>query len=396
MPIKNKEKLEALAAKLAKVPISTPEYKNWIQRLDVAAQNGNQEAKYTLYKTMEYATANRKDYSGLQEFVMAATAGVPGVSSFVGSKTGEKYGTVGSIVGGVLGGLVGASHDVMNIGRNIKKSKPKKSYKNFTEYDAGEVRYSDEPVKADDKISYLAERLKSGATKRTNIEEDFNTLPYFYEENPYLKLNKFNDTEKVWDFIQKYTPAKITYSEYPSPAKANPVMNLVIMRDKIRNIDVNIEPYYPRYNSDGVDIGNPFAKYDYDEITREDFRNIIDHELYHIVEKNRWTDHRLPEINIKDFMKFDDDFTNMLSNDNGDELAARIVQIKNHHKVFDGQKQFSGEEYKKMFEKYIQDRAMDNNISDLYYAVKDWDKFAKWANRIVPATLIFKNNKDAD
>ena len=154
-------------------------------------------------------------------------------------------------------------------------------------------------------------------------------------------------------------------------------MNLVIMRDKIRNIDVNIDPYYPKYNSDGIDIGNPFAKYDYDEITREDFRNIIDHELYHIVEKNRWTDDSLPKINIKDFMKFDDDFTSMLSNDNGDELAARVVQIKNHHKVFDGRKQFSGEEYKKMFEKYIQDGAMDNNMSDVYYAVKDWDKFAK-------------------
>lgn len=197
MPIRNKEKLEALAAKLAKVPTSAPGYKNWIQRLDKAAQNGNQEAKYTLDKTMEYATANRKSYSGLQEFAMATTAGVPGVGSFVGSKAGEKYGAVGSVIGGVLGGLVGASHDVMNIGRNIKKSKPKKSYKNFTEYDIGTVRYSDEPVTVDDKISYLAERLKSGATKRTNIEEDFNTMPYFYEDNPYLKLNKFNDTEKV-------------------------------------------------------------------------------------------------------------------------------------------------------------------------------------------------------
>lgn len=38
MLIRSKEKLEALAAKLAKVPTSTPEYKNWIQRLDKAAK----------------------------------------------------------------------------------------------------------------------------------------------------------------------------------------------------------------------------------------------------------------------------------------------------------------------------------------------------------------------
>lgn len=122
MPIRNKEKLDALAAKLANVPTSDPEYKNWMQRLDKAAQSGNKEAKYTLDKTMEYATADRKGYDGLQEFAMAVTMGVPGISSFVGSKVGEKYGTVGSIVGGMLGGLVGSSHDIMNIGRNIDKT----------------------------------------------------------------------------------------------------------------------------------------------------------------------------------------------------------------------------------------------------------------------------------
>lgn len=122
MPIRNKEKLDTLAAKLAKVPTSAPEYKKWMQRLDKAAQSGNKEAKYTLDKTMEYATADRKGYDGLQEFAMAGTMGVPGISSFVGSKVGEKYGIVGSIVGGMLGGLVGASHDIMNIGRNIDKT----------------------------------------------------------------------------------------------------------------------------------------------------------------------------------------------------------------------------------------------------------------------------------
>lgn len=390
MPIRNKEKLGALAAKLAKVPTSTPEYKNWIQRLDKAAQNGNQEAKYTLDKTMEIATANRKGYDDLQEFTMAATMGVPGISSFVGSKVGEKYGTVGGVVGGLVGGIIGSSHDIMNIGKNTKKFKSNKDFKNFTEYDAGIAKYSDEPVKVDDKISYLSERLKSGATNRTNIEENFYTIPTYTEDNPYLKLNNFKDYEKVWDFVQKYTPAKIIRSKYPSPAKANPSMNLIIMRDNIKYQDINTPPFY-RDDFNNV-VKNPFVKNG--NISKDDYRNIIDHELYHLIEKNRWTEHYIPETNLLDFMIDDNDLVRMLIDNNGDELAARVVQVKNHNKVSDGKRTFSGEEYKKMFEKYIEDGAVDNNIFDTYESISDWDKFAKWANRIIPFSISGIKKKD--
>lgn len=93
-----------------------------MQRLDKAAKNGNLEAKYTLDKTIEYATANRKGYDGLQEFAMAVPFGLSSLNSFLGSKFGSQFGNKYEFIGGLIGGLAGAPHDVMNISDDLYKN----------------------------------------------------------------------------------------------------------------------------------------------------------------------------------------------------------------------------------------------------------------------------------
>lgn len=113
-------------------------------------------------------------------------------------------------------------------------------------------------------------------------------------------------------------------------------------------------------------------------ISEESRRQMLDHELSH------WLDHTFrPEIKNSE-IKFLTEGTEEAVKDPF-EIIARTGQVKSYNKISDGSQTFTGDQYKKMFENYINDkRNPDNYISLLKQRIKDWDAFAKWANENIP------------
>lgn len=113
-------------------------------------------------------------------------------------------------------------------------------------------------------------------------------------------------------------------------------------------------------------------------ISEESRRQILDHELSH------WLDYTFrPEIRNSE-IKFLTEGTEEAVKDPF-EIIARTGQVKSYNKISDGSQTFTGDQYKKMFENYINNkRNPDNYISLLKQRIKDWDAFAKWANENIP------------
>lgn len=113
-------------------------------------------------------------------------------------------------------------------------------------------------------------------------------------------------------------------------------------------------------------------------ISEESRRQMLDHELSH------WLDYTFrPEIQNSE-IKFLTEGTEEAVKDPF-EIIARTGQVKSYNKISDGSQTFTGDQYKKMFENYINDkRNPDNYISLLKQRIKDWDAFAKWANENIP------------
>lgn len=89
--------------------------------------------------------------------------------------------------------------------------------------------------------------------------------------------------------------------------------------------------------------------------------------------------------------------------ENWDELIQRVGQVKDAAGITDGQELLSGPQLQKMFKDYTSDPSnIQNIVKEVEDAVTDWDEFAKWSNKFVPAVGLgaeigigskkFKNN----
>lgn len=122
-------------------------------------------------------------------------------------------------------------------------------------------------------------------------------------------------------------------------------------------------------------------------------RSVLDHEISH------WLD----ETFRPEFMNSNIDFLTHSAEkqiSSPTEIAARVGQVKDYAKITDGSKTFTGDEYKTLFENYLKDpKNPDNYIKLLHDKIKNWNKFAEWANKnvnIIPKTTrpILINNKN--
>lgn len=122
-------------------------------------------------------------------------------------------------------------------------------------------------------------------------------------------------------------------------------------------------------------------------------RSALDHEISH------WLD----ETFRPEFMNSNIDFLAHSAEkqiSSPTEIAARVGQVKDYAKITDGSKVFTGDEYKTLFENYLKDpKNPDNYIKLLYDKIRNWNKFAEWANKnvnIISKTTrpILINNKN--
>lgn len=185
--------------------------------------------------------------------------------------------------------------------------------------------------------------------------------------------NKFENTEKIWNFIQNYTPSKIL--DYKGTAISSPETKEVLIKsyDDLTTKDVNIPTIFEYPVKGEYKRINPYVKYDNSKISKKDYRNIVDHELYHVVKPRNFSKEFRPDVDPDEFLDItaNDDFLEYLLSSNAEEFNARLIQIKNHNEITDGSKMFSGKELKGMFENYIKDGGMDNNMLDLYSIITD-------------------------
>ena len=113
-------------------------------------------------------------------------------------------------------------------------------------------------------------------------------------------------------------------------------------------------------------------------LTKAQIRQILDHELGHLVDKK----YRLEFIDSSTKLFMDQD----LYLSNASELAQRVGQIKSALGIIDGSKTFTGQELEKMFKEYLSNpNNIDNAISDTYKRIQKgrWDYFADWVNKNV-------------
>lgn len=69
-----------------------------------------------------------------------------------------------------------------------------------------------------------------------------------------------------------------------------------------------------------------------------------------------------------------------------DEVIQRVAQVKDAAGITDGKELLSGDQLKKLFRDYTSDPTNSQNaVSDLEKSVTNWDEFAKWSNKFVPA-----------
>lgn len=72
--------------------------------------------------------------------------------------------------------------------------------------------------------------------------------------------------------------------------------------------------------------------------------------------------------------------------ENWDEVIQRVAQVKDAAGITDGKELLSGDQLKKLFRDYTSDPTNSQNaVSDLEKSVTNWDEFAKWSNKFVPA-----------
>lgn len=227
-------------------------------------------------------------------------------------------------------------------------------------------------------------KTKSGdLVKNKGIDKEIKNVPsllaqrYVTKKHRIPELPQKLNNEQVSDIIQNWEPqirevitpegkrAAKQVGWYRHDLSTNEPFDLVIGDNKLTTKELNTEFTPETHNY---------------TISEESRRQMLDHEISH------WLDETFRSDIDDSKIIFLVDGTEDLVKDPG-EIIARTGQVKSYNNISDGSQVFTGEQYKQMFENYINDKHNpDNFISILKSRIKNWDEFAKWANEKVPLT----------
>lgn len=214
-----------------------------------------------------------------------------------------------------------------------------------------------------------------GIDKEIKNTESLLAKRYSTKENRIPELPETLNGEQISDIIQNWEP-QIREVVTSDGSRASKQVGWY-KHDKSNNqpLDLSIGDK----NLTTKEISTEFiSNTDNYPISEESRRQMLDHEISH------WLDYTFrPEIKTSkiDFLieGTEDAVKDPL------EIIARTSQVKTYNKISNGAQTFTGDQYKQMFENYINDKHNpDNFISLLKQRIKDWDGFAKWANENIP------------
>lgn len=220
--------------------------------------------------------------------------------------------------------------------------------------------------------SLFASRYNNGGAKRIGTPEIYNG-------------------EKVSNIIQNWEPSIIeTFDDLGNRSRSQVAFYKLDGDKELAIFDKNTT--IKEATSD-----NKYAALD-ETLSDINRRSVLDHEISH------WLD----ETFRPEFMNSKIDFLAHSAEkqiSSPTEIAARVGQVKDYAKITNGSKIFTGDEYKMLFENYLKNpKNPDNYIKLLYDKIKNWNKFAEWANKHVnviskttrPILINNKNNESEE
>lgn len=138
------------------------------------------------------------------------------------------------------------------------------------------------------------------------------------------------------------------------------------------------------WNPDILDKGGEEIKLYLRDGFNEQSKNVmVSHEVDHIIH----TPNEKPEGNGFDFSKLSDEARDYFSYENGTEIAARGSQVKDYFGMTNDAQQITPEMLEYAKRHYIEDYGIDNNMSDFFNSITDFEKAAKWLSANASAGL---------
>lgn len=164
------------------------------------------------------------------------------------------------------------------------------------------------------------------------------------------------------------------------------------MLDKIRSKIFEDSPMY-KIGNDGdnaiVYSEDAYSRFFPDDKNKEGINVGVSHELDHAVQSNASKEF-LKELSDSSNEWFDD---NRLNDEwkgvfeNRIELAARGSQIKDYFGLTDDSQKITPDMLKYAARHYTEDNWINNNMSEFFQGIKDWDKAADWITKYSTVTI---------
>lgn len=209
--------------------------------------------------------------------------------------------------------------------------------------------------------SNLAERYNNGGANRINL--------------PNLSKEIQNTEPLTGELEGLFTPRHSKQPSFNFPEQNN-IPSFIFLSDK---------------NTKLSEVGNNVSN---KVITETQRRQLLDHEISHYIDQNYRPDFYNSKLDFVDGNDYQRKAT---------EVGARVGQIKDAAGITDGSKVFTEQELKDLFTNYLNDpNNIDNGISNLKNAIKDWTKFTNWVNGNIPLInkvykpMLFKNPNETE
>lgn len=218
-------------------------------------------------------------------------------------------------------------------------------------------------------------RLERGSYKRL-VGEDPSIIGFDKDRNPILDfagidfdLKSVKDKSSIEALMDDFGISEKEAIEYLKSVEDEPMFA------------VGSRIYW---NPDILDKGGEEVKMYLRDGFNDQSKNVmVSHEVDHVIH----TPNEKPEGNGFDFSKLSDEAREYFSYENGTEIAARGSQVKDYFGMTNDAQRITPEMLEYAKRHYVEDYGVDNNMSDFFSSITDFEKAAKWLSTNASAGL---------
>lgn len=340
---------------------------------DNTAVNGN---------SINYDAINRTHIADQPDITKEVSAWLPVIGDFIdlkdfydSYKSGDKTGML-LAAAGLVPLIGGVSSNINRARRGIKKvARSEHDIIKDDELVSKFPKYAKPNSPIGDALNRHRLRLERGTYRRL-VGEDPSIIGFDKDRNPVLDfsgidfdLKSVKDKSSIEALMDDFGISEKEAIEYLKSVEDEPMFA------------VGSRIYW---NPDILDKGGEEIKFYLRDGFNEQSKNVmVSHEVDHIIH----TPNEKPEGNGFDFSKLSDDAREYFSYENGTEIAARGSQVKDYFGMTNDAQQITPEMLEYAKRHYIEDYGIDNNMSDFFNSITDFEKAAKWLSANASAGL---------